>query len=98
MEQARPGQPKSKKEISNAIQSLVKRRQAHEARIDQLVGHRYTSRDATQESLKNGSGSEFSQLLEQLDNNEAIEINCAQGSVGAFGSHVNLLATVSLKT
>lgn len=56
------------------------------------------SRDVTKVSLKPVYTSEFSELLEQLDNNEPIELERAQESVGAFGSHVNLLATVSLKT
>ena len=41
----------------------------------------------------------FSKLLEQFDDqNEPNLVNQGYEPAGAFGSHVNLLATVSLKT
>jgi len=46
------------------VQSLIKRRQEHEARIDKLVG-RVHSQDLTQES-KTIQEEEFSQILKQL--------------------------------
>lgn len=80
--------------VKRVISDLVRRREEHEERINKLLGPNYHHQDATKCSPRGGY-QEFSEVLRRL---EAEEPQMLQESIGGLGNHVNLLATVSLKT
>jgi hypothetical protein len=80
--------------LKRVISDLVRRREEHEERINKLLDPNYQHQDATKSSPRGGY-QEFSEVLRKL---EAEEPQALQESMGGLGNHVNLLATVSLKT
>jgi hypothetical protein len=80
--------------LSRIITDLVRRREDHEERINKLLDPNYHHQDKTKASPRGGY-EEFSEMLRKL---EVEEPQVLQESIGSLGNHVNLLATVSLKT